>query len=320
MSCHRPTLGATVLLASLAATIWSPLGAQETGHGRLKRPSVGGHTFTSNDFVPDPFVRGFVRQSLGVAQALDLSFPLGIVGNDTLVILDGDLTFAVLDLEYQAAVKDWLAARGRVNLRSRLGTDGAALLAEGLQVGTGFEFGWLLRLVQTDGVVLSANLDVARNSFTVVDIRQFLEDVIDGAEDPQLADNIPAVRAAGGLRFAWGASRLFGLTALLELGYGDAVRRDRETDFIYTIGTVLDFDIGAVTPVPLGVGLGYRQTSVVQQVDAESDARTAFVRVGYTGRPDFVVALDLLGNRVRDVSLEEAVTSVGGMLAMRYYF
>jgi hypothetical protein len=312
---------AMLLLGAAGLTLSSShLRAQDITHGTLKRPALGGHTFLSNDFVPDPFVRSFVRQSLGVAQALDLQFPLGIVGDDTLTILEGDLSFAVLDLEYQHAVKDWLAARGRVNLRTRLGTDGTALLSEGVQVSTGFEFGWLLRLVQTDRVVLSASADVSRSSFTVVDFRQFLEDVIAQAEDPQLADQVPMVRGTGGLRFAWGASPLFGLTALVEVGYGDAARRDREGNVIYTLGTVLDFDFGAVSPVPIGVGLGYRQSSVVQQVDAESDTRSAVVRLAYTGRPDFVIALDVLGNTVRDASLAEPVKSVGALLAMRYYF
>ena len=317
----RLSFSAALLLAAAGlASSSGRLDAQDAPHGALKRPALGGHTFLSSDFVPDPFIRGFVRQSLGVAQALDLQFPLGIIDGDTLVVLNGDLTFAVLDLEYQAAVKDWIAARGRINLRTRLGTDGTSLLAEGLQVSTGFEFGWLLRLVQSEKVVLSANVDVTRSSFTVVDFRQFLEDVIADAEDPQLADNVPAVRGSGGLRFAWGASPLFGLTALFEAGYGDAARRDREGDFIYTLGTVLDFDFGAVSPVPIGLGLGYRQSSLVQQVDAESDTRAVVVRLGYTGRPDFVVALDILGNSVRDASLAEPVKSVGALLAMRYYF
>jgi hypothetical protein len=318
---RRPSAAAiAALLSAVACSATSPLAAQAGGHGTLKRPAIGGHTFLSSDFVPDPFVRGFVRQSLGVAQALDLQFPLGIIGTDTLAILDGDLSFAVFDFEYQAAVKDWLAARGRVNLRTRLGTDGTALLAEGVQVSTGFEFGWLLRLLATERVYLSANVDVSRSSFTVVDIREFLEDVIAGADDPQLADDIPTVRGGGGLRFAWGASRLFGLTALVEIGYGDAARRDREGDFAYTLGGLLDFDVGAVTPVPVGVGLGYRQSSVVQQVDAESDTRTAVVRVGYSGRPDFVIAVDIMANVVRDVNLAAPVKSVGALLAMRYYF
>jgi hypothetical protein len=42
--------------------------------------------------------------------------------------------------------------------------------------------------------------------------------------------------------------------------------------------------------------------------------------LAYTGRPDFVIALDVLGNTVRDASLAEPVKSVGALLAMRYYF
>jgi hypothetical protein len=306
--------------ALLVAGIAPGLAAQDIGHGALKRPAIGGHTFLSSDAVPDPFVRSFVRQSLGIAQAVDLQFPLGIIDGDTLLLLEGDLTYAVLDFEYQHAVKDWLAARGRFNLRSRLGTDGTSLLAAGVQVNTGFEFGWLIRLLQTDKTILSASAEVGKRSFTVVDIRQFVLDIVDGVSNPQLVDNVPTVRGTGGLRFGWGVSRLFGLTALLEVGYGDASRRDQDGVFLYTLGSNLDFDVGAVTPVPISVGVGYSQTSVIEQVDGDSDSRTVVVRLGYTGRPDFVIGVDIVGNALRDVNIAETVKSFGGVLTMRYYF
>ncbi|MDH5196784.1 MAG: hypothetical protein OEY20_06000 [Gemmatimonadota bacterium] len=304
----------------LVAGAGGGLAAQESAHGVLKRPAIGGHTFLSSDVIPEPFVRSFVRQSLGIAQAVDLQFPLGIIGGDTLLLLEGDLTYAVLDFEYQHAVKDWLAARGRFNLRSRLGTDGTSLLAAGVQVNTGFEFGWLIRLLQTDKTILSASAEVGKRSFTVVDIRQFVSDIIDGIANPQLTDNVPTVRGTGGLRFGWGVSRLFGLTALLEVGYGDAAQRNKDGEFLYTAAANLDFDIGAVTPVPIGVSLGYNQTSVIQQVDGDSDLRTVVLRLGYTGRPDFIIGLDIFGNALRDVSIVETVKSVGAMVTMRYYF
>jgi len=306
------------LMALAAAT--GPLPGQQTSHGTLKRPAIGSHTFLSSDLVPDPLVRTYVRQSLGIAQAVDLSFPVGVIDGDTLALLEGDLTYAVLDVEYQHAVKDWLAARGRFNLRSRVGTEGSSLLTSGVEVSTGFEFGWLIRLVQSDRIALSLSADVAKRSFTVVDIRQFVKDVLAQAADPQLADHIPAVRGSGGLRFGWGISRLFGLTAVLDAGYGDAARRDRDGQFEYGVGTTLDFDLGAVTPVPIGIGLSYVQTSVIQNVSSDSDVRTAVVRIGYTGRPDFMIGLDLMGNAVRDLSVAGTVKSVGMILTTRYYF
>jgi hypothetical protein len=306
------------LVALMVAT--APAFGQDGEHGALKRPAIGGHTFLSSDVVPDPFVRTYVKQSLGMAQAVDLAFPLGVIDGDTLVLLTGDLTFAVLDFEYQHAVKDWLAVRGRFNLRSRLGTSGVSLLAEGLQVTTGFELGWVVRLLESSRVALSATADVSRRSFTVLDIPQFIDDVINDVPGATLSDNIPNVRAGGGLRFAWGVSRLIGLSANLEGGYGDAVRRGDEGDFAYSSGANIDFDFGAVTPVPLGVSVGYHQTSVLDQVDGDSDTRTLVLRLGYTGRPDFMIGVDIVGGAAGDRSLDETVKSVGLVLTTRYYF
>jgi len=296
------------------------LGAQEQGHGVLKRPAIAGHTFLSSDAVPDPFVRSYVRQSLGMARALDLSYPLGIIGEDTLALLEGDLTYAVLEFEYQHAVKHWLAARGRFNLRSRVGTEGTSLLTAGVQFNTGFEFGWLIRLLESDRVVVSLSADVSNRSFTVVNLAQFARDIINGVPEPVLTDKVPTVRGSGGLRFGWGVSRLFGLTAAFDGGYGDATRRDERARFVYSAGATLDFDLGAVTSVPIGVGLTYNQTSVFQNVSTESAQRTAVVRVGYTGRPDFMIGLDAIGNIVRDIDVAGTVKAFGVILTMRYYF
>jgi hypothetical protein len=315
----RVVWGALASLAALMAGVGTAA-AQGSVHGALKRPAIGEHTFLSSANVPDPFVRTYVRQSLGLAQAVDLQFPLGIVDGDTLALLEGNLSYAVLDFEYQQAVKNWLAMRGRFSLRSRIGTDGTSLLTAGVQLNTGFEFGWLIRLIQTNRVVLSAAADVSNRTFDVVDIGQFVRDVVARVPNAQLTDHIPAVRGNGGLRFGWGASRLFGFTALAQAGYGDAARRDRAGEFLYALGTTLDFNLGAVTPVPIGVGVSYDQTSAVQQVDAESDARTVSLRLGYTGRPDFMIGLDVLGSAVRDADITGTVKSVGALITIQYYF
>jgi hypothetical protein len=58
----------------------------------------------------------------------------------------------------------------------------------------------------------------------------------------------------------------------------------------------------------------------VQQVDAESDMRTVSVRIGYSGRPDFMIGVDLYGTRVRDLNITDPVKSIGAILTTRYYF
>jgi len=189
-----------------------------------------------------------------------------------------------------------------------------------VQVNTGFEFGWLIRLLQTNRVILSASADVSNNSFTVVDIDQFVRDIIARIPDPQLTDHVPTVRGTGGLRFAWGVSGLFGLTALFEGGYGDVPRRAEGADFLYRTGATLDFDLGAVSPVPIGIGLSYSQTSVVSQMDVDSDEHVVVLRLGYTGRPDFIIGLDVGGSTVRDLNVSGTVQTIGAALTMRYYF
>ena len=152
MNARRARRGLFLTLAGLllsgGATGLDAQGAEE-GADRL-RPLLGGHRFIPNSFTRDPFSRTYVRNSLGIGQALDVEFvpQLDIGGGDTIPGLSGDLLFAVLDFEYQHAVKDWLAVWGKINMIGRLGTDVGAILAQGATVLTGFELGWLIKLLQ----------------------------------------------------------------------------------------------------------------------------------------------------------------------------
>lgn len=114
------------------------------------RRSLAGHAFTPNNLVPDPFIKTFIRNSVGIGSAVDIEFPVAIIDGDTIVGFDGDLVFALLDFEYQRTLRDWLAARGQFKLQARLGTNVGSLLASGITASTGFELGWLARLFQTD--------------------------------------------------------------------------------------------------------------------------------------------------------------------------
>jgi hypothetical protein len=309
-------VAAALAVAALVASP-PPAAAQDAA-----RPQLAGHTFVSTDLVPDAFVRTFVRNSLGYAQAAEIDYPALVVRGDTLLALQGSLIYAILGFEYQYAVKDWIAARVAIGARTRLGTQLSSLVADGVNLSSGSEFGWLVRLRQTRNISLCGELTVSNQSSTVIDVQQFAEDVIDGVPDPALIDAVPMVRTNGGLRCAWAVSRPLGVTLLAGGSYGESPWRREPDSWEYGLGASVDFDAGAAWGIPVGAALAYRQTSLpLLTTSGESDnAYSTVLRLAYIGRPDFIISLDLTGVMNRESDRREPIKAGGATISMRYYF
>ena len=286
----------------------------------FKRPMLGGHAFMPNNFVRDPFIKTFVRNSIGIGNAVDVKLPLVEIGGDTILGLQGDIMYATLDFEYQQAIRPWLAARGEFNLLGRLGTNVGSLLASGLTAATGFEVGWLIRLFHSEKTQLTGTLELANNSFTAVNITRFVEDVING-RPASLVQTTPSMRGGGGIRFAWGVSPFFGLTALAETGYGESVDRSATDEWQATAGATVDFDFLAISSVPIGVLLGGRYNRLPDSgEDTESDIFGGVIRIAYNGRSDFIIGLDIGFERFESRVLNQTLNLGSIGIDLRYYF
>jgi hypothetical protein len=309
----RRTWTASCAVACFLALLSTP--------ARADRPSLNGHTFISTDLVPDAQVRTYIRNNIGYTMTPEFDYPPVVVGGDTLAVLNGSLAYALLGMEYQNAIRDWIAVRAAIGLRTRLGTQAASLVNEGVNVSSSFELGWLVRLSETQKTALSLSLDVTRQTLTLIDLRQFTEDVIDGDPEPRLIDNVPMIRTKAGLRFAWAVSRPVGVTLLGEGSYGEAPHRGDSDSWEYGLGASVDFDGHAAWGVPIGFALAYRETSLPVITEADhGKARQTLLRIAYTGKPDFLVALDVMGLVDRDNVQVKPVWSGGAAFSLRYYF
>jgi hypothetical protein len=288
--------------------------------GEPKRPRLAEHMFLTNNLVRDPFIKTFVRNSLGIGRAVDVEIPIIQFDTSTVVGTTGDLVFAFLDFEYQHAVRDWLAARGEVRVLGRLGTDAGALLADGVTAVTAFEFGWLVRLLQGRRTLLSADVKVSNNNTTAVNLLQFVDDVIAG-RPARIVRQTPSLRGGGGLRFAWGATPFFGLTALGEVGYGESADRTADDQAYFQLGGTLDFDFSKISPAPIGVVLGGKVDTFPEGgEDFTNELLSALLRVAYNGRADFVVALDFTFEQFDSKALDQTIRLGSTGISMRYFF
>ena len=308
-----------LVLAALALSSTAVL-AQESGDREWKAPHKNGHTFSPVTGIPDAFVRSYIRNQIGASRTADVDIPLGIVGGDTLFASRGSLVFANLAIEYQQTIKEWIAFRGKLNVNGRLGTGTSALLSSGVSAATGFELGWLIRLLETDRGYMSLSFDVSNNSFTTINIADFVDDIIEG-EDAELVRKTPSMRAGMGLRYTHAFSPLVGLVSYFETGYGESVDRVSDDEWFTQFGASVDFDLAGVGWVPIGLAVGYQQDSFPEGGSDITDVvRGVVFRVGYTGRKDLALGLNLLYSTFPSNQLEEKIKTSGVSIDLRYYF
>ena len=320
MRTSNRLLPASLLVLAAVATSSSPVLAQDSGDREWKAPHKNGHTFSTITGVPDAFVRSYIRTGLGMSVTSDVDIPLGIVGGDTLFATRGGLVFANLGLEYQQTIKDWIAFRVKFNVNGRLGTGTSALLTTGLSAATGFEIGWLMRLLETDRGYMSLSFDVKNTNFTTINISDFVEDII-GGEDAELVRNTPSMRAGMGLRYTHAFSPLVGLISFAETGYGESVDRDSEDEWFFRFGATVDFDLAAVNWLPIGLALGYMQDSFPEGGADITDAVRGFqFRIGYTGRENLALGLNFSYATFPTDQLDTKIKTTGLDFDIRYYF
>ncbi len=291
------------------------------------RPKLGPHRFIPNPLTRDPFPRTYVDTSLGIGTGRDLpiipKFEISpgdsISPPDSIGGITGDLIFALLNFEYQQRIKNWMAFWARVDVRARIGDGAGALLAEGVTLTTGFEIGWMFRLLEKDRIMLSATAQVSNNTLTGVNILDFLQGVIDSTGAP-LVTKTPVVRTGLGLRFAWALNPWLGLTARAEFAYGESIDRAQGNVISGDFSLAASVDFNPLINAPVGVVLAIEKVfSPDRALDDIDDARVGLLRVAYTGRDDFIIALDIVAATV-PLRSGSSITATSTKVTMRYYF
>lgn len=305
-----------ILIASLLLA--SSLVAAPTKE--ISRPHLGGHTFVNNLLIPSPFISTSIRNSLGYGQALDVTTPVIELEDGEVIGFKGDILFALLDFEYQYAIKEWIALRVKIGGLARSGTGVQSLLSEGVTMVTGFEFGWRIRLLETEKSALSASIDLANRSITGVNIAKFVEDIIDGVP-ASMVTKTPITRGAMGLGYAWAASDLFGVVLNGELGYGESYDRLDGDQIFFRGGAMVEADLLARTSIPIGLSLGYVYDTYPENGSSADEGLQALgLRIAYTGREDFVISLDQTQELIPGGDRSQDINAATTTITLHYFF
>lgn len=318
-----------LLILSTILFLITPIMAQtgstkDLGSVAITLPVLNNHRFVVNPYATSPFIKTYYRNSLGSGTALDLKVPIYVVDGEPLIGLRGDLTFLALQFEYQYAVNNWLAVFGNVGMLSRFGTEAQALLAQGINATYGFEFGWMFKLLETEKVVLSATANLWNQSGTVVNLYDFVQDIVDngGLEpDNQLIYSKDYIQGGGGLRVAWAPSELIGVNGLSEFLFGESLD-NKGTDIFYNIAGSIDLDLNKIWSVPIGFALGFGVNTFLSSNDSSVDemAKSAFLRTSYTGSNDILISLDMTWDRIPISQPKQTLNGTTATICLDYYF
>jgi hypothetical protein len=197
------------------------------------------------------------------------------------------------------------------------------LLAQGVQALVGFEFGWLFRIVERERLILSGSLELSNADLTVINVLNWLEGILEGAHGPDNSIVVPSnsLRGSGGLHLGYALSQLFGLRAGGFLGVGEGFDRRGDSGWHWEVEGAVDLNLYPKTSVPMGFVLGGEISSFPETGDDLSQKSTrGFLRIAYTGRPDFVVGVDLSVERIPLSFLDHAIVTNSAAIELRYYF
>jgi hypothetical protein len=325
---RSPILPAAIFLLVLALSpnAWSqetPAAASETS-SETRIGVIAGHTFIPSSFIRDPFIRTYFRTGLGFGSTINFTPPVPTVSGKPILGPTGDLLFALLDAEYQYALRPWLAVRGRLSVVGRMADETPALISQGVTLYYGFDLGWLFRVASTERLSASGSLGVKNASTTDVYLQRFIEGIIDnGAILPgnRLVLQTPTLRGTAGFHGAYALNHLTGVTISGTLDYGESLDRSAPDRWFYSVSVAMDFNMHSDGGTPIGFVVGGRTGSApdIQATDSRT-SQAIFGRIAYTGAEEFALGLDLGYQFLPIRDLPEKQNFLSAVVDIRLYF
>jgi hypothetical protein len=197
------------------------------------------------------------------------------------------------------------------------------LLGNGISAVYGYFLGANFRLWETQKIFLSATADLTGNTIYDIGLLRLVQDAIDEGDIPDSSSVVEQgtdKATAGGLRFAWAASRLVGVRANGAIGVADLFR-EGDTKFSFFAEGGVDLNFHNTSNVPIGL-LGFFKVANFNPgtSDILDKLSTVGVDVNYTGREDLGLGLTLKWSNLETTNSAQSVSTFSAVLNLRYYF
>lgn len=262
----------------------------------ITKPNLNGHNFIVTSAFKSPFINTSIKTLIGVGQTLDLELPALRLDSITINRDIGSILISSIDLEYEAKIKEWISFYMSYQIYGRLGTKTSTLIAQGVNLSSGYQIGMMFKLWEKKNMLLSGTVNVSNKSYTIVDLENYISGIIENGfnEDNILVYSVPSLSVLGGANYAWAIDRSWGLLAILEMGYGESINKNSSDNFLINTGISVDFDLLPKSKVPIGFNLGYYNNSFpALSGERIGNPQNFFGQIAYTGRDDLGLGVEL---------------------------
>jgi hypothetical protein len=254
-----------------------------------------------------------------VSNTNGIAIPLPDFLPDTLKGLTGELVYVNLSFAYQQRIKDWIAFYALVDINVRSGTEFGTIVSEGINTLQGGKTGVIFKLLEKPRHLLSGSFEISNYDATIIDIGQFVRDIIENNPDPSITRDAPALSVGLAAQYAFAITRVIGLTANTRLLYGENIVRGDDA-FRMEAAVAVDFNFVS-KGVPVGAVIGYQLSSAPEIVYVEDKfARTLAFKLAYTGAPNFLVGIELNSTSIPLSSTDKNAQALGAMVNINYWF
>ncbi len=305
------------ILPLLASLIFAQTDISELKSERI----LGDHYFTLSTTLRSPFMLTHATTSIGVGGITDLKYPRIKISDNEFTYLQGDLFNALLAFEYQHAAKEWLALFLRFDLSSRMGSDFATLVEEGINYSTTFNIGWMIKVLRSKRLALSATVEVNNGDYSIISLDQFTEDIIAGNSDPSLIVTNNALYGIAGLKASYGINYFLGFSGEADLGYGEPIQKGQDNEVYVIVGAEADMNFNRLIKVPISLIMGYLYSSYPRNnSEVFFDSNIFYGQLNYIGRADFILSLELALSRELSKVDQSTIWPMTLVFNMRYLF
>ncbi|MCV9387545.1 hypothetical protein [Reichenbachiella ulvae] len=220
-----------------------------------KVPELNGHVFNSIEAMRSPFIRTQFGLNMSMANTSVFNSQSVEVGDTTLFSLRNELLYVGLSLRYSQRVKDWANFFMRLNYSARLGTGAQSILTQGISSITSTETGVKFKLSSGKKHQLAMYYSLTNTQASIVDVTAYVNDLIDGADDPSVTQKIPSLISGGGLTFSYAPSHWLGINTDMKMAYGETLKRG-ESKWQYFYALNMDFYFEELIGFPISLVIG----------------------------------------------------------------
>ena len=294
--------------------------AQSPTNSDLKKSQLNGHTFLDYSQSNNAFITTSLMINVGVGSTSTITIPPIDINGVSTPAINGTIMFAETGINYQQRFTPWLSLNINAIMVGRFGVNAFSLLFDGVNTISGGSIGWRIRMIRTKKLILTTGVFVKNLNGNFINIKQFVNDAIDGDPNASIVKNTPAMAEGINFEGTYAINETWGLQAATQWAYGESFVRGKES-FTSKTSFLGEADFYPKHKLPLGIGLGYMLSSVPEiSMEGGDYLSLGILKLAYTGSTDFDLGVEYLtykmklSNRLKNPLVTQLI------LSLKFYF